>query len=270
MELITDEEIKALLTAIKNRYGLDFTNYEKTSFKRGIFRLMMKYKMESSLDLWSRVLHDRDFFMGAIDDLLVNLTELFRNPDVWIKIRDEILDTIPSPAKIWHAGCSTGEEVYTMAIVLEEKRRLSQTKIVASDLSNKALGMAKKGDYSLAVLKQYLGPFLKFFPDRKMEDYFDFHDKHATIREKYKRQVLFRKHNLVHDLAIDKFDIVFCRNVMIYFDNALKRKVLELMHSSMKTNAYLIIGYYDIMPDDGKELFDLVDIRTRVYRKKEM
>lgn len=77
MELISDEEIKALLTAIKNRYGLDFTNYEKSSFRRGIFRLMMKHKMESSIDLWSRVLHDRDFFMGAIDDLLVNLTELF-------------------------------------------------------------------------------------------------------------------------------------------------------------------------------------------------
>lgn len=130
--------------------------------------------------------------------------------------------------------------------------------------------MAKKGDYSLEVLKQYLGSFLKFFPDRKMEDYFDFKDKFATIRDKYKRQISFQKHNLVHDPVIDKFDIVFCRNVMIYFDNALKKKVLELMHDSMKKNAYLIIGYYDIMPDEGKELFDLVDIRTRVYRKKEL
>ena len=91
-ELITDEEMNALMTAIRNRYGLDFTNYEKTSLKRGVTRLMMKHNMDSSLDLWSRVLKDYDFFMSSIDDLLVNLTELFRNPDVWIKLRDEILD----------------------------------------------------------------------------------------------------------------------------------------------------------------------------------
>jgi len=268
-ELISDEEMSALMVAIKNRYGLDFTNYEKTSLKRGINRLMTKHGMESSLDLWGRILKDYEFFNLAIDDLLVNLTELFRNPDVWIKLRDEILETFEKKGiKVWHAGCSTGEEVYTMAIVLEEKGMLNSTRLAASDLSTKALNKAKKGDYPLDIISQYLTPFLKFFPDRKLEDYFDFHDKHATIRSIYKRNVHFAKHNLVHDPVTEKYDIIFCRNVMIYFDDQLKQKVLKLFYDSLNPEGYLIIGYYDIMPDAGKQLFRVHDIKTRVYRKK--
>lgn len=267
--MITDEELIALMQAMKNRYGLDFTNYEKRSLKRGIARLMMKHKMTSLLELWSRVLKDREFFMAAIDDLLVNLTELFRNPDVWIMIRDKILDDyVTKPLKIWHAGCSTGEEVYTMAIVLEEKGLLNKSKAVATDLSTTALNKAKIGDYSLIILKEYLKPFLKFYPNRQMEDYFDFHDRHATIKPQYKSHVDFKKHNLVHDPVNEKYDIIFCRNVMIYFDETLKAQVLNLFNNSLNDGGYLIIGYYDIMPDSGKGIFDLYDVKTRIYRKK--
>ncbi|MFY0600999.1 MAG: protein-glutamate O-methyltransferase CheR [Cyclobacteriaceae bacterium] len=266
---ITGEEMDALMVAIKNRYGLDFTNYEKSSLKRGITRLMMKHKMESSLDLWSRVLKDYDFFNKAIDDLLVNLTELFRNPDVWIKLRNEILGQFEGRMlKIWHAGCSTGEEVYTMAIILEEMGILPHAKLKATDLSSKALDKAKKGDYPIEIIQQYLKPFLKFFPDRKLEDYFNFQDKFASIKPGYKHNIKFEKHNLVHDKVDDKFDIIFCRNVMIYFDEKLKNRVLNLIHESLKPGGYLIIGYYDIMPDEGKKLFLVEDIRTRIYRKK--
>lgn len=267
-ELITDEEMTALMIAIKNRYGLDFTNYEKQSLKRGVNRLMMKHGMESSLDLWGRILKDSVFFNAAIDDLLVNLTELFRNPDVWIKLRDEILPTFKSqPLHIWHAGCSTGEEVYTMGIVLEELNMRSTSRLAASDLSTKALGKARKGDYPLEVISQYLTPFLKFFPGRKLEDYFDFHHKHATIKPLYKQNVHFEKHNLVHDQVSGSYDIVFCRNVMIYFDEKLKLKVLQMIYDCLKPDGYLIIGYYDIMPEEGKKLFKVEDIKTKVYRK---
>lgn len=269
VELISNEEMNALMVAIRNRYGLDFTNYEKTSLKRGITRLMMKHGMESSLDLWGRVLKDYEFFNTAIDDLLVNLTELFRNPDVWIKLRDEVLYRFfDRGLNIWHAGCSTGEEVYTMSIVLEERRLLHKSRLMATDLSTKALNKAKAGDYPLDIIRPYLTPFLKFFPNRKLEDYFDFHDKHASIKARYKQQVHFKKHNLVHDKVDGDYDIVFCRNVMIYFDDQLKLKVLNLIYNSLKSDGYLIIGYYDIMPEAGKELFRVEDIRTRIYRKK--
>lgn len=268
---ISDEELNALLLAMKNRYGLDFTNYEKSSLKRGVSRLMMKHKMESLLELWSRILSDRIFVMEAIDDLLVNLTELFRNPDVWLKIRDNILDKIPSkPLQIWHAGCSTGEEVYTMAIVLEEKGLLRSNYTIATDLSSKALNAAKKGDYSHVLLTQYLKPFLEFYPTRKLEYYFDFKHKHATIKPQYTNHINFQKHNLVNDGVIGSFDLIFCRNVMIYFDEKLKQVVLQLLHKSLKEDGYLILGYYDMMPEFGKGLFSLVDVKTRIYQKKNL
>ncbi|WP_425391449.1 CheR family methyltransferase [Ekhidna sp.] len=266
--MISDEELTALMQAINNRYGLDFTNYERTSLKRGIVRLMLKHNLESIIELWSLVLKDNEFFQGAIDDLLVNLTELFRNPDVWIKLRETVIPEIQNKSlKIWHAGCSTGEEVYTMNIVLETLNLLNKSKLLATDLSKTALGKAKKGDYSLVTLKQYLVPFLKFFPNREMSDYFDFHDKHATIKSKYTTNVSFKRHNLVMEPINEKFDIIFCRNVMIYFDDTLKRRVLDLLHSCLKDDGYLIIGYYDIMPDYGKTKFSIYDVRTRIYKK---
>lgn len=267
---ISDEELEALIQAMKNRYGLDFSNYEKKSFKRSIVRLMMKHKMESMLELWSQIIRDKNFFLASIDDLLVNLTELFRNPDAWIMIRDNILVKFQSKPqlKIWHAGCSTGEEVYTMAIVLEEKNILHRVNTLATDLSSQALAQAIKGEYSLLILKQYLRPFLEFYPDKSMEDFFNFQDKFAVIKGQYKKQVRFLNHNLVHDEMNEKFDIIFCRNVMIYFDEKLKLQVLNMFYECLNPGGYLVIGYYDIMPDDGKLLFEAFDIRTRIYTKR--
>lgn len=270
VESISDEELNALMQAMKNRYGLDFTNYEKKSFKRSIVRLMMKHKMGSMLELWSKILKDKQFFLDGIDDLLVNLTELFRNPDAWIMIRENILAKFKnkSQLKIWHAGCSTGEEVYTMSMVLEDKRMLYKTKSLATDLSDQAMNKAINGIYSLLIMKQYLKPFLEYFPNREMDDFFEFKEKDAVIKPEYKKHVTFRKHNLVQDPMHEKFDIIFCRNVMIYFDETLKLKVLNLFNESLNEGGFLIIGYYDIMPDKGKEIFDTYDVKTRIYKKK--
>ena len=119
---LSNEELKSLTTAIKNRYDIDFTNYEPKSLKRGFARLIMKHKFGNVLGLWQKILMDKEYFMSCIDDLTVNLTELFRNPEIWIKIHDEVLPQYAKKfrLKIWHAGCSTGEEVYTMAIVLRD------------------------------------------------------------------------------------------------------------------------------------------------------
>ncbi|MEM6643127.1 MAG: protein-glutamate O-methyltransferase CheR [Bacteroidota bacterium] len=268
-DTVSDEELKALMQAINNRYGLDFTNYEHSSLKRGIIRLMMKHKMETILELWSVVLKDNEFFKDAIDDLLVNLTELFRNPDVWIKLREDVLPSYKGKQlRVWHAGCSTGEEVYTMTFLLESMGLLHSSRLLATDLSSTALSKAIKGEYSLLLLKQYLIPFLKFFPQKAMEDYFDFKETYATIKGRYQTNVMFKRHNLVADPITEKYDIVFCRNVMIYFDDVLKLRVLQLLHKSLKPDGFLVIGYYDIMPDFGKEYFDIFDVKTRIYKRK--
>lgn len=229
---------------------------------------MLKHKLESIIELWSLILKDSEFVTNAIDDLLVNLTEFFRNPDVWIKLRDQVIPSMPERyLDIWHAGCSTGEEVYTMNIVLETLGKLNRANLVATDLSSTALAKAKKGQYSLQVLQQYIAPSLKFLRNRSVEDYFDLYDKYASIKSRYQSNVTFQKHNLVMDSMIKKYDIIFCRNVMIYFDDSLKKRVLDLLHKSLKDDGYLIIGYYDIMPDYGKTKFGVYDIKTRIYKK---
>ncbi|MEM9895711.1 MAG: protein-glutamate O-methyltransferase CheR [Bacteroidota bacterium] len=268
-EEISDEELIALMQAINNRYGLDFTNYERSSLKRGIVRLMMKNKMETIIELWSRVLKDEHFFKDSIDDLLVNLTELFRNPDVWIKLRDHVIPTLGNDRlSVWHAGCSTGEEAYTMSFLLETINRHYQANLLATDLSGTALRKARKGEYNLQVMQSYLKPFLEFFPGKKLSDYFDYTDKSAVIKSQYLRNITFQKHNLVADAMHGAFDIIFCRNVMIYFDDLLKEKVLKLLYDNLKPNGYFVIGYYDIMPSFGKELFKTYDIKTKIYVKK--
>ena len=268
--MVTDEEVKSLMIAMKKRYDLDFTNYEPRSLGRGISRLMSKHRMTGMIDLWDRVLRDDDFFLKSIDDLMVNLTELFRNPDAWMMIKNEVYPKYKSAQslKIWHAGCSTGEEIYTNAIVLNQCDLMHKTRILATDLSTKALEKAKTGHYSKNELKNYRKPFLQFFPDKDLEEFFDVHDNYGTIKPKFKRNINFLQNNLVEQSIDQKFDIIFCRNVLIYFDGELKARVLNYLENSLNDGGYLILGYYDTMPNQSIDIFDVYSNSTRIYKKK--
>ncbi len=266
---ISDEELKALTHAIKTRYGLDFTNYESQSLKRGFHRLIRKNGMGSLLELWSTVLRDRSFFLSCIDDLTVNLTELFRNPEIWIQLRNELLEDFINKEQIhiWHAGCSTGEEVYSMAYLLHYKSMLSKSSLLATDLSKRALEKAQKGEYAGILKGKYEKGFLNFFPSGNINALFDHHNGHLQVKEKFKKNIRYLHHNLVSSSMNQKFDIIFCRNVMIYFDEILKLKVIKLFYESLKKDGYLILGYYDLLPEQSKQYFKVLDSVTRVYTK---
>lgn len=269
-EEISDEELNSLTTAIKTRYGIDFTNYESKSLKRGVARLISKYDMGSMLTLWSKIIKDREFFLSCIDELLVNLTEMFRNPEIWVKIKNDLLEQFKfNPAvRVWHAGCSTGEEIYTMAIVMSQAKLYHKAQVTATDLSSKAMAIAMEGSYHQMLWKKYVSSFHQYFPDGKFDDYFKLENDEIKINDNLKKNVTFQRHNLVQDKMIKKFDIIFCRNVMIYFDETLKMKVLNLFHSCLEPGGYLIIGYYDMLPEAHKDLFTLYDATTRIYKKK--
>ena len=268
-EEISNEELKSLTNAIKSRYGIDFTNYETKSLKRGFARLISKNDMNSLLDLWSAIIRNREFFMGCIDDLTVNLTELFRNPEFWNKLHDEILEELKykRPLRIWHAGCSTGEEVYSMAVVLNEMNLLFKTEAWATDLSSKALAKAMEGEYSTTLLPKYEKGLAKYLPHKSMDDLFDINGDKMAVKNKFRKHIDFHQHNLVQDEVHKKFEIIFCRNVMIYFDDKLKMKVLNLFYESLEDDGYFIIGYYDMLPEESKSLFKLHDSKTRIYKK---
>jgi chemotaxis protein methyltransferase CheR len=267
---ISDEELQSLTNAIKLRYGIDFTNYERKSLKRGFARVISKHNLGSLLGLWSKVLKDREFILGMVDDLMVNLTEMFRNPEIWVTIRQKLLNN-PQYQKgidIWHAGCSTGEEIYTMAFVLNDAALLDKSKVLATDLSATALEKAKAGTYPEVIFKKYLASFKGNFPNVDINRYFEISAECSTVKPAFRSHISFQRHNLVQDAMPRKFDIIFCRNVMIYFDDALKMKVLSLIHSALKPDGFFIIGYYDMLPEKSKELFALYDPVTRIYRKK--
>lgn len=269
---MSDEELESLTTAIKMRYGMDFTNYEKASLKRGFTRLIQKHDLDSVIGLWTRIMQDRQFLKNNIDELTVNLTELFRNPEIWIKLKEDILPKLKVNYKldIWHAGCSSGEEVYTMAMVLQDNNLLGRANVLATDLSNTILEQAKKGEYSNIVVNRYLKSYQKYSSNSKIEDLFEVGESISTIKEKFKKHIDFQKHNLVQDSMPRQFDIIFCRNVMIYFDDVLKMKVLKLFHSALKEGGYFVIGYYDMLPSEHVTLFDPYDASTRVYTKKKI
>jgi len=269
---ITDEELISLTTAIKTRYGIDFTSYEKKSLKRGIARLIARNELGSLLGLWSKILKDKEFLVKYIDDLLVNLTELFRNPEIWSRIKDDILEKVKEKPqiKIWHAGCSTGEEIYSMAVVLKEQGFLNKTQTLATDLSTTALGIARKGIYSKILLKKYINSYLTYFPKGNPEKHFNINEDSISIKDELKGRIKYQLHNLVQDRMDKKFNIIFCRNVMIYFDEKLKMKVLKLFYDSLEDDGFFIIGYYDMLPESSKELFVLYDATTRIYKKNKV
>lgn len=269
VKMISDEELNALTQAIKKRYGIDFTGYETKSLKRGFGRVITKNGMDSILTLWSKIMADRDFFKNCIDELTVNLTELFRNPDIWIKLKEEILPHYATKQKInvWHAGCSSGEEVYTMGIVLKELHMLRKTSTLATDLSVSILEKAKEGKYSSGLMQKYAKSFTKYFGEGNLDKSFKISENHAEVRDELKKNVTFKTHNLVQDSMNEKFDIIFCRNVMIYFDEALKTKVLTLFHNALNDDGFFVIGYYDMLPPESAELFEAFDTKTRIYKK---
>jgi chemotaxis protein methyltransferase CheR len=263
---ISDEELRALTHAIKTRYGLDFTEYETKSLKRGFARLMMKRKITSLLDMWRQVMRDREFIFSCIDDLTVNLTELFRNPEFWIYMHQTLLPEFAyKQLNIWHAGCSTGEEVYSMRITADLSNMLVPNQ-TATDLSQRVLDKAADGNFVNMLLKKYQGKFETTFPNKKFVNYFDLDEDHFSIKSIHKRKINFFRHNLIHDAVKDTYDIIFCRNVLIYFDDALKLKVLELFYKSLVPGGYLIMGYYDVMPTGSEKYFTTHHHRCRVYK----
>jgi len=267
---ISEEEVKSLMIAMKKRYDLDFTNYETSSLCRGVTRLMAKHKISAPLELWSRVLKDDDFFLNSIDDLMINLTELFRNPEAWLGVRQNVLENLKykQNLKVWHAGCSTGEEVYTMAMILDDCGLLESSEIVATDLSKKALSQAQNGEYSIQIMNKYAKSFKAFFPKRSLEDFFDFEADNATIKSKFKKNVTFQQHNLVSCEMSGKYDIIFCRNVLIYFDGILKERIINFLESCLTEDGYLVLGFYDTIPQRILEVFDVKDQNSRIYKKK--
>ncbi len=267
---ISDEELKSLTDAIHQRHGIDFSCYEPKSLKRRVVRVLHIFKLNAVHELWIRILKDREFIYPFMDEISVGLTSMFRDPVLWKKLRYMLGTHFASNQELnlWHAGCSTGEEVYTMGIVLRESGFKKPVHALATDISNQAMATAKSGEYHLLKLDEYDKNYRQFNPVASLVKYYNKYGVNGTMDTSLIKHAGFEHHNLITGSFTRKFDIIFCRNVMIYFDNDAKRKLFDKFYASLNPDGLFIIGFYDaVLPLVDASKFKVLDMDAKIFQK---
>ena len=247
--MITDSQLEHLIREIADYHGYDFSDYSKASFKRRIDRIYQLDRFRDFSEFLAKIRSDEDYFKRLVEEITVNVTEMFRDPNFYRSIRHEILPKLASKPfiRLWHAGCSTGEEVFSMAIILEEMNLLEKSLIYATDLSPAVLQSAKKGLFPLRMMKQYSENYLAAGGTADFSDYYIANYGFAKFSERLSKKMVFSQHNLVSDRSFNEFDLILCRNVMIYFDNELQERALKLFDYSLARLGYLALGSKETM-----------------------
>lgn len=243
-EQLEDIEIQLLLEGIYRHYGFDFRNYAAASIKRRIWNMIHAEGLTTVSGLQERILHSRECMERFLCKLSVNVTSMFRDPDFFLVFRNKvvpILRTYPF-IRIWHAGCSTGEEVYSMAILLYEEGLYHRSRLYATDINEMSLRKAKAGIFPLEFMQEYTQNYLLSGGKKSFSEYYTAAYENAIFSNYFKENIIFSQHNLVTDNAFNQFNIILCRNVLIYFDNVLQMRVHNLFYDSLVRFGILGLG----------------------------
>ena len=244
-----DYEIDLLSEVLRVRYGYDFRNYSRASFKRRVLRAVSEGGLDNISALIPQVIHEPQFSHSLVEALTVQVTEMFRDPVVFRYLREEIvpiLKTWPF-VKIWIAGCSSGEEVYSLAILLQEEGIYDRVRLFATDINRQALRAAKEGIYSVDNLHAYQENYVQAGGKQAFRRYFTESYQFGRMDESLRKNIVFSRHNLAVDSVFSEMHLILCRNVMIYFDRLLQDKVFDLFHQSLATSGMLCIGSKESM-----------------------
>jgi chemotaxis protein methyltransferase CheR len=238
------EELNELSNAILTKYGFDFTNYAQASFKRRILMVIKKNGIKNVASLIQKIIQDQQFFEQFITDITVNTTELFRDPTFFQVLREQVLPILNTRPEfnIWHAACSSGEEVISMAILLKEEGMLERAKIYATDINTTVLKRAAEARYPIRNWDLYKQNYLNSNPKSSLENYCEIQDNEIKFNKELIQNVKFKQHDLAVDHHFFKFDLILCRNVMIYFNQKLQNRVFELIHNSLFLGGFLALG----------------------------
>lgn len=238
-------DLRKLTVVIKEQFNYDFSNYAMSSFKRRILRVLELDRLNSVDALIKKLETNPAYFQTFVSEITVNVTEMFRDPSFWRVLRDKVIPNIllnHDKISIWHAGCSSGEEVFSMAIMLEEMGLLDKAKIVATDLDKAIIAKAKIGRIPMKNMDLNEKNYIRYQGTSTLKDYYREVDGMAYLNKRLLENISFREHDLVMGNTFSKFDLVLCRNVMIYFNQTLQNKVLNLLHDSLFKYGYLVIG----------------------------
>lgn len=263
-------EIEPLLEAVFRRYGFDFRHYAPASLRRRVLKCVAAEGLASVSELEARVLSDPSCMERLLLGLAVHFTAMFRDPSFFLALRRKVvplLRTYPF-VRIWQVGCSTGEEVYALAILLSEEGLYPRCRIYATDMSEAVVQRAREGIFPLSAMKEYIRNYIDAGGTASFADYYRARYERAIFASALKAQVVFAQHNLATDGAFNQFNLVLCRNVMIYFDRVLQERVHELLYDSMEPLGVLGLGKKEslaLTPFEAR--YEAIDAENKLFRR---
>ncbi|MCF8233911.1 MAG: protein-glutamate O-methyltransferase CheR [Bacteroidales bacterium] len=263
-------EIKLLLEAIYQKYGYDFRNYGQAHIKRRVLHRLSGSNLKNISELIHEVIYNDSFIKLILEDLSITVTEMFRDPTFYKRLREEIIPLLKTYPylKIWHAGCSTGQEVYSMAIILKEEKLFERTQIYATDFNQLALKKAREGIYPIDKIKEYTRNYQRAGGKNAFSDYYTAKYESVILDSSLKKNIVFAEHNLVTDNVFAEVNLVICRNVLIYFNKELQERVLSLFEQSLMPGGYLCLGSKESLRfSSAYKHFQEIDDKEKIYKK---
>jgi len=262
--------MELLLNDVMQKYGYDFINYSAASMKRRINRLISIDRFPSFAEFRHHLLTNEDYLQRFVEEITVNVTEMFRDPSFYRTLREHVLPILATHPliRIWHAGCSTGEEVYSMAILLEEANLMHKSLLYATDINPGVLQKLQSGIFPIAHMRQYSENYIESGGQKDFSSYYTAKYNWAKFNESLGSKMIVSTHNLVSDRSFNEFQLIFCRNVLIYFDKHLQDKVLKLFDESLETLGFLALGAKESLKFSsiGKH-YKPVNGREKIWRK---
>ncbi len=266
---ITPPQIAELTEVIKKIHGFDFSEYSKASLSRRLNRIMQLKKL-SFYDLKHLLINDHHYFQIFLDEVTVNVTEMFRDPNFYKALNSSVIPYLSTfqHIKMWSAGCSSGEEVYSLSVLMQQAGLSKKAFIYGTDVNTEVLHEAKRGIYSLRKIKSYSENYnLTGFPG-SLSDYFTIMYDAATIHSELKQNTLFSIHNLISDNVFNEFQFISCRNVFIYFETELQERILNLFYKSLCPLGFLCLGSKETIRSDYFKLrFKVINSKENIYQK---
>ncbi len=263
-------EIDLLLEAVYRRYGFDFRQYARASLRRRLYRRVMLENLQTLSGLQERLLHDPGCMERLLLDLSINVTAMFRDPTFFRTFRLKVvplLRTYPF-IRIWSAGCSTGEETYSLAILLTEEGLYDRTRIYATDINEAVLRQARQAVFPLEKMQEYTENYLAGGGNRAFSEYYTTGYGGAQFDRRLSDNIVFARHNLATDRSFNEFQVVVCRNVMIYFDTPLQNRVHDLFYESLQRLGVLALGPKESLSfTPHAEDYEVLDLGEKLYRK---
>lgn len=264
-------ELDLLLDGVFRRYGFDFRDYARPSLRRRIFNQLRAEGLTTISALQDQVLHDARAMERLLLMLSVNVTAMFRDPSFFCAVRGAVVPLLRSYpyVRIWHAGCATGEEVYSMAILLEEEGLYERCRIYATDMNEAVVRRAQAGIYPIDVMQEYTANYLRSGARGQFSDYYTARYDHVIFKHALRRNLVFSHHNLVTDGSFNEFHLIVCRNVLIYFNERLQARVHGLFFASLARFGLLALGRKEsLVGTPHQHDYEAVDASERIYRRR--